>query len=75
MIEGDEEEAKEWLILIQMMVWIIILEHCVTDALSAATDLRLSDSLFACLCSEYNQTKLFKNAHSNQTDFSFYKLQ
>ena len=73
MIEGDEEEAKEWLILIQMMVWIMILVHCVTDALSAATDLRLSDSLFACLCMDHNPTKLFKNAHSNQTVFSFYQ--
>ena len=45
LIEGDEEEAKEWLILIQMVLRIIILRlHCVTDALSAATDLRLSDS-------------------------------
>ena len=45
LIEGDEEEAKEWLILIQMVLRIIILcLHCVTDALSAATDLRLSDS-------------------------------
>ena len=74
MIEGDEEEAKEWLILIQTTVWIIILVHCVTDALSAATDLRLSDSLFACLCTDGNQTKLFKMLTLN-TDFSFYQPQ